>query len=140
MKTVKIEKIVKPVVPVPQRSQQGQNPQAGMPEKRKRGRPRKCLCHPWPLLRLLCSPWKALSPSLLRSTNNFNRNSKRNLSSTYSLRSRSSRCSTPRSPVPLLDLTILTIRIITLIRTDTLTTDKSSLPRRRLYLPLLLMR
>ena len=41
VKTIKKEKIVKPVVPVPQQSQQGQNPQAGMPEKRKRGRPRK---------------------------------------------------------------------------------------------------
>lgn len=41
VKTVKKEKIVKPVVPVPQQTQQGQNPQAGMPEKRKRGRPRK---------------------------------------------------------------------------------------------------
>ena len=51
----------------------------------------------------------------------------------YSLRSRSSRCSTPGSPVPLLDLTILTIRIITLIRTDTLTTDKSSLPPADVY-------
>ena len=41
VKTVKKEKIVKPVVPVPQQSQQGQSPQAGLPEKRKRGRPRK---------------------------------------------------------------------------------------------------